>query len=368
MEKSTNWVEIDLAAIRSNVEYVRSKTHTPLMAVVKANAYGHGAVQLLPLLVQAGVSWLGVAHCQEAFTLREAGCSLPILVFGPTLDEVEIRTAVEKEITLTLPVPDYTAAYARAARAANGRLAVHLKVDTGMGRMGVLPDEALALAQAARAAGGIELTGIYSHFALVDEEYDHPLTRLQLERFIATVGLLEKSGFPFEWIHCSNSGSLESLPASYFNLVRFGSTLYGLMPTFFQPFHEALRPALSWKARLASCKRLPEGWAVGYGQQYVANGREYIGVVAVGYADGFRRARHNRLLIGGQVVPVVGRVNMDNCMVSLPGPVPVGTECVIIGRQGDHSLIAQDHADEWGTIDADVTAQINARVPRFYFP
>jgi alanine racemase len=367
MEKSTNWVEIDLSAINNNIDYIQRKTQTPLMAVVKSNAYGHGALRLIPLLVKAGVSWLGVAHCTEAFALRDAGCSLPILVFGPALEEGEIREAVEKGVTLTLPAPEYVSLYARAAKAAGGRIKAHLKVDTGMGRLGVLPEEALALAQAARAEGGIEMTGIFSHFAVVDEEYEAPLTKLQLERFTTTVKRLEKYGFLFEWVHCSNSGSLETLPASYFNLGRCGSTIYGLMPTFFQPFPKELRPALSWKARLVSCKKLPAGWAVGYGQEYMANGKEYIGVVAVGYADGFRRASHNRLLVDGQVAPVVGRVNMDFCMVSLPGPVAVGAEVVIIGLQGESSLIAQDHGDDWGTIDADVTAQINARVPRFYF-
>jgi alanine racemase len=366
MEKSTNWVEIDLTVVKSNVEYVLRKTQTPLMAVVKANAYGHGALRLLPVLVEAGVHWLGVAHCSEALALRAAGCKLPILVFGPTLDGEEIRVAIEKDVTLTLPGPEYAPVYSQAARATGGSLAVHLKIDTGMGRLGVLPEEALALAQCARSEGGISLTGIYSHFAVVDEEFNHPLTKLQLERFTATLQLLEKDGFRFEWVHCSNSGSLETLPASYFNLGRCGSTIYGLMPTFFQPYPEAIRPALTWKARLVSCKKLPQGWAVGYGQEYLADGKETIGVVAVGYADGFRRAKHNRLLVGGKIVPVVGRVNMDYCMVSLDEPLPAGTEVVIIGSQGIKSLIAQDHANDWGTIDADVTAQINARVPRIY--
>lgn len=366
MEKISNWVEIDLGMIRRNVERILRKTRTPLMAVVKANCYGHGVERVVPTLVKAGVSWLGVARCNEAIHLRRSGWELPILVFEPTQYVNEISTAVDLGITLTLPSLEYVIPYAQVANKMKAELKVHLKVDTGMGRMGIFPEEVTDLCRAACKAGGLKLTGIYSQFAIVDEVVSHPLTSLQLERFSTCLRDLERNGFTFETIHFSNSGSLETLPASFFNLTRCGSTIYGLTPTFFQPYPDDIQPALTWKARLVSSKKFPPGWGIGYGQEYVTTGDEYIGVVAVGYADGYRRAQNNRMLLDGKVVPVVGRVNMDNCIVALPGPMDCGSEAVIIGLQGSQRLTAQDHGDTWGTIDADVTSQINTRVPRLY--
>jgi alanine racemase len=357
------WLEVDKAAIAHNTRYVLRVSGVPLMAVVKANAYGFGSLEVARTVIEAGASWLAVARCGEALALRAAGIRAPILVLGmATADEVD--AALAQQITLTLYGTEIAEIYSRRAAEDGRTLDVHLKIDTGMGRLGVLADEAAGLAVYAQNLGGLAITGAYSHLSLVEDEENDPLTPQQQRRFDRGLAGLAAAGVTPAWVHCSNSASLISHAKSRYNLVRGGSILLGVNPFYYRPFPAELRRALSWKTQLASCRRLPEGWGVGYGEAYKAAGGEWIGVLPLGYGDGFRRIPGNDVLIRGKRVPVVGNVCTDMCMVRLPEALPLGEEVVVIGQQGQEAIWIEELSKRWRISYADVTSTISGRVPR----
>ena len=357
------WLEVDHTAIAHNTRYVLEVSKVPLMAVVKTNAYGFGAEDVARTALKAGASWLAVARCGEAFALRAAGITAPILVLGMATAS-EVDAALDQQITLTLYGAEIAEIYAGRAAAAGRDLQVHLKIDTGMGRLGVMAEDAVALADYVRSLGGITIRGAYSHLSMVEDEANDPLTPLQLQRFSSALAGLNAAGIFPEWVHCSNSASLLSQPQSRFNLVRGGSILLGVNPFYYCPAPDELQRTLSWKAQLASCRQLPAGWGVGYGQTYRAASDEWVGVLPVGYGDGFRRVPGNEVLIRGKRTPVVGTVCTDMCMVRLTEPLPVGEEVVLIGRQGDEAIWIEDISKRWRISYADVTSTISGRVPR----
>lgn len=359
------WVEVDLAAVAHNTRALLQAVNVPVMAVVKANAYGHGMLPVAKTALASGAEWLGVARFGEARQLRQAGISTPILVFGMAT-AAEVDEAIAEQVTLTLH--SFQSAELFAARADEMRrtLNVHLKIDTGMGRLGVMPEEGARLAQYASGFGGIKVNGIYSHLSMVDDSPNHPLTALQLERFNCAVEALQSAGIAPRWVHLSNSAACYGLPEARFNLVRAGSAIVGLRPFYYSDFPESMRRSLSWKAQLASCKLLPKGWGIGYGVEHVADGKTWVGVVPVGYGDGFRRQPGNVVLINGQRVPVIGRVCIDQCMVALPEALPVGSEVVLIGKQGSEAIYAEELVRRWASSEAGVVAMIDQRVPRVY--
>lgn len=357
------WLEVDHSAIAHNTRYVLEVSKVPLMAVVKANAYGFGAEEVARTALKAGATWLAVARCGEALALRAAGITAPILVLGmATVGEVDC--ALEQQITLTLYSAEIAQIYAGRAAAAGRELQVHLKIDTGMGRLGVMAEDAGVLAEHVKSLGGVSIKGAYSHLSMVEDEENDPLTPLQLQRFSLAMDGLHAVGIDPEWVHCSNSASLISHPQSRFNLVRGGSILLGANPFYYRPFPQELQRALSWKAQLASCRQLPAGWGVGYGQTYRAASDEWVGVLPVGYGDGFRRIPGNEVLICGKRTPIIGTVCTDMCMVRLPELLPVGEEVVLIGSQGDEAIWIEEVSKRWHISYADVTSTISGRVPR----
>ncbi len=359
-----NWVEVNLSAVERNTRTMVKRAGVALMAVIKADAYGHGAVPVARTALGAGAQSLAVARFGEARVLRQAGIAAPLLVFGlATSDEVDEALALD--VTLTLHSPETARLYAARAAAAGKILRVHLKVDTGLGRMGVLPGDALALARQALDLGGMELEGLFSHFAMVDEE-PHPLTGIQTERFKQVITAFEQAGIRPRWLHIANTTGVTHYPETRFNLVRVGCGLVGVKPLASEPFPAYLERTLIWKASLASCKLYPKGWGVSYGQEYITREDEWIGLLPLGYADGFQRARGNQVLIGGRRIPIIGRSCMDMSMVWLPGPLPMGTEVVIIGRQGQEEITPDELAERWDTTEVGVTSGINFRVPRVY--
>jgi len=359
------WVEIDLNAVAHNTRAVLRIAGVPLMAVVKANAYGFGALEVARTALNAGASQLAVARYGEARVLREAGISAPILVFGMvTLPEVD--EAIVAGVTLTLHSFASVELFAQRANALARDVHVHLKVDTGFGRLGVLPDEVINLARLCQSLGGIVVDGIYSHLAMADEAPDHPVTRQQIERFTHVLAALHTVGLRPRWAHLGNSAVAFGLPEACFDLVRAGTALLGMKPFYFDPFPPELQRVISWKAQIASCRLLPTGWGVSYGHEYVASGAEWIATLPVGYGDGFRRLPGNQVLVEGQRVPVVGRVCNDMCMVRLPHEMPVGSEVVLIGKQGGEEITTDELIDRWHTSQADIVSNINARVPRVY--
>jgi alanine racemase len=366
MEAYSTWLEIDLGAIRNNIRQLGAITGRPVMAVIKANGYGHGLLEAGRTAVSAGAAWLGVARVEEATALRRAGIELPILVLGFSAPE-RVAEAIANRVSLTVHHPDLVQGFADQTHMLGQTLRVHAKFDTGMGRLGVFPEDGLAFIRQIRSNPGLELEGVFTHLASADEPAKNT-TDLQLDRFSRLIEALEANGMRPPLVHAANSAASLYYPSARFDLVRPGIAIYGLHPSADAPLPEGFRPALAWKAQLASVKDLPPGHGIGYNHRYVTKKQERIGVIPVGYADGFRRRLGNFVLVGGKRVPVVGGVCMDQCMLQLD-EVPearIGDEVVIIGRQGASAITAEEIGQAWGTVNYEVVCGLTARVPRLY--
>ncbi len=369
LPSTLTWVETDLAAIRHNARHLAGLAGAAtLMAVVKANAYGHGAVEVARAALAAGARWLGVARAAEGLQLRAGGLSAPVLVLGYT-PPGQAAEALARDLTLTVFEHDTAAAYAAAARALGRPARVHVKLDSGMGRLGVLPADALAFVRALHALDGLAVDGLFTHFAASDTA-DQTSTVAQMRALDEVLAALSAAGLRPPLVHASNSAGVLRQPLARYDLVRSGILLYGLDPSDDVLAPAELRPALSWKTRVAQVKTLPPGHGVSYGPEYTTTTTETVAVLAVGYADGFRRVPKNvnGVLIGGQRASVRGRVCMDQCVAGVshvPG-VRVGDEVVLIGRQGAEHLRAEEVAGRWGTINYDATSGIMARVERIF--
>jgi alanine racemase len=363
--------ELDLGALTRNHETLRTGAPgVDVLAVVKADAYGHGAVPVSRALEASGVRFLGVALVEEGMALREAGLRTDILVLGGAYDG-GWETMLEHRMTPVVFRPEHLTALEAAARARGVTARAHLKVDTGMGRLGVLPADVPAFLEAARACRRIELEGLCSHFANADLA-DTALTGLQVSRFRTALGQMRSAGFDPRWRHLSNSAGLLALPEARdgveMNLARPGLALYGLVPAPWLRPARMLEPVLSWKTAVVHVKSVPAGTPISYGSTWTAPRPSRIATLPVGYADGWSRLLSNRgvVLVRGRRAPIVGRVCMDLCMVDvtdIPG-AEVGDEVVLIGRQGAEAQDAHHLAALQGTIAYDVLCAIGARVPR----
>jgi len=363
---ASNWTEIDLAAIAANVRYFHMLSGVPILAVVKANAYGHGAARVAQAALAAGATWCGVARVDEALELRKAGIASPILVLGYT-PEQQLAPAIEQNISLTVWETSQIDLAASLARRSGRRAHLQLKVDTGMGRLGARPDQVVDLATNLAQTPGVNFEGIFTHFARADERQRATSDR-QEAAFRQVLAELSQRGIQPAWVHAANSAAGLTRPSAAFDLIRLGVAMYGLHPSDECPLPPEVRPALAWKSVLSMVKTLPPGSGVSYGHEYITSDHERIGTVPVGYADGFRRRPGSRLLVGGRTVAVVGRVCMDQIMVQLDS-VPdakAGDEVVLVGAQGEAHQSVEDLAKFWGTINYDVVCGIGARVPRFY--
>ena len=362
------WLEVDLEAIAHNVRQIKQIVgpSVEVLAVLKADAYGHGAVKVARTALNNGASLCGVASVNEAVRLRNEGIDAPILVLGYTPAWLA-KEALLHDVTLTLYDADVARLYSRAAADLRRTARVHIKVDTGMGRLGLLPDQVVPFVRKVSRLGGLDLEGIFTHFSVADEE-SLDYTRWQLRRFRDVLTQLDEDGFTFRQVHCANSSAALRLAESRFDTVRIGLAMYGLQPSPHVPLPRDSRPALSWKTSVAQVKTLPPGSFVSYGNTYETMEEETIAVIPVGYADGFRRAptRWQAVLVRGQRAPIVGRVCMDQTMISVEHipDVRIGDEVVLIGRQGDAEITAEQVADWLGTINYEVVSEILARVPR----
>lgn len=369
------WLEIDLAAIRQNVQHVRRYVGADreIMSVVKANAYGHGAVQIAKTVLDAGAQRLAVAAFCEAADLRAAGIRAPILVLGYT-PPWHAPEAVAANVTLTIYDMECVAALDSAAAQADRTASVHVKINTGMNRLGISPDEAHAFLRAMRRYPHVHVEGIYTHFATADE-MDKQNALAQFHRFEVLLDALRAAELRPPVAHAANSAATLTLPQTHLQMVRPGIALYGLHPDMEKTRLPAeFRPALSWKASIVQVRQLQPGDAIGYGREFIAKRPMQIAVLPMGYADGFPRAPHHwgSVLIGGKPAPILGRVCMDHTMVDITaqavdGAAPrQGDEAVLIGRQGDAELSADTIGERLGTINYDVVSRIQARVPRVY--
>ena len=383
MDASLIWAEIDLKAIAHNVAELRRITRpdTRLMAVVKANGYGHGAIEVAKCAMQNGAETLGVARIEEGIRIREAGIQAPILIFGYTLPD-RAGDLLEYELATCV----YTAASARklsgTAAALGKKIKVHLKVDTGMGRLGQLPrnfkpDNSTAIAADAleetlTIAGleGLEFEGICTHFASADSA-DKSAAEKQLNLFIDYLKHLRQAGLEPPVIHAANSAALIDMPQSHFDMVRPGISIYGLYPSDeVRKERVPLKPAMALKARIIHLKEVPAGFKVSYGGTHETRKPTTIATVSVGYADGLNRLLSSRgqMLVHGQRAPIIGRVCMDLTMLDVGGieNVQLGDEVVIFGQQGNETLSVDEMAALLDTINYEIVSTITARVPRVY--
>jgi len=368
MPESLTWVEVNRAALQNNVRQMKTLTHTRVMAVVKADAYGHGAGEVARAVAQAGADWLGVARCDEGLRLRGNGLHLPILVLGYT-PPVNLHEAALARLSITLCDLETAHACAQIGQALGRPISVQIKVDTGMGRLGVLPNAALEFVSAVSQLAGLTVEGLFTHFAGSDLA-DLTSAQAQLKQFEAIVATLTARGQRPPVIHAANSAAAFALPAARYDLVRMGIALYGLHPSDEVPCPPSFIPALTWKARVAQVKTLPAGHGVSYGAEYRTTQPERVAVIPVGYGDGFRRVPKNvnEVLLHGQRAKVLGRVCMDQIIVGvnhLPAVAP-GDEVVLVGKQGEAEISAEAVARRWGTINYDVVTGIMARVERRY--
>jgi alanine racemase len=365
------WSEVDLDAIRANVEALRAvAAPAALLAVVKANGYGHGAVPVARAALAAGAAWLGVARIEEGEQLRGAGIDAPIMLLSEPAPRVAGRV-VAADLTPVVYTEVGIDALAKAV-ADSGRgtsLDVHLKVDTGMHRVGCAPDDALALARAIATRDELTFAGVCTHLAVADEPAD-PYTGEQLARFDAVLDALDGIGLRPPLAHAANSAGLLVAGARY-DLVRVGIACYGLPPApAVADGDVALRPALSLRARITFVKTLPAGARVSYGLRAGVGASGRVATVPAGYADGVPRNLGmvgGEVLIGGRRRPIVGMVTMDQLLVDL-GDVPAepDDDVVLIGRQGDDEITATEWGERLGTISYEVVTGIGARVPRTY--
>lgn len=362
-----SWVEIDLDALAQNVRAIKKTIgdEVTLFATVKANAYGHGAVACARTALLNGADYLAVANIHEALELRDAGIEAPILIMS-YVPVQQIRQAVRQNLTVTLYDLELARAYDRAAREAGGKLKAHIEIDTGMGRLGVLATEAIAFFRSLMNMNHVQVEGVFTHFSAADE--DETYTEDQARLFRGVMMPLRAAGFSFQYVHSANSAGILRSSAYHFNAVRAGVALYGLSPSPQMPMPEAFRPVMTWKSVVAQVKTLPPGHNIGYGNTYRTRAAERIAVIPVGYADGFRRAPHQngRVLIHGVAAPIVGRISMEKTVVSVDAipDVAIGDEVVLIGRQADARISAEEVAAAWGTINYEVTCLALARQPR----
>lgn len=358
----SSWLEIDLEAIRRNSRRLRETCGTALMAVVKAGGYGHGGAAAARASLRGGAGWLGTARVDEALDLRRQGIEAPILVLGSTPPE---RLAQAREAGLRLTV--WSAEHLEAAASAGGEIRVHVKVDTGMNRIGLRPEAVVDFLRAASSIAGLTVEGAYTHFARADEP-EVPTTREQQARFAGAMAALEAAGLRPPLVHACNTAGALSFPEARWDLIRSGVGIYGLDPSAQVRLPDEFEPALQWKTVVTQVKTVPAGEGVSYGHAYLTRSDERLATLAVGYADGFRRIDGNEVLLGGRRAPVVGRVCMDQCLVRLDRDHPArpGDEAVLLGRQGEERISAEDIAERWATINYEVTCGITERVVRTY--
>ncbi|MEW5767004.1 MAG: alanine racemase [bacterium] len=364
------WVEIRLDYIGHNIKAIKEHVgpQVKLMAVVKADAYGHGASRVSERAVQAGADWLGVASLSEAIELRDYGIKAPLLILGAT-PAAYAKEVLENRVTPTVFEPCLAKALSIAAVERGEKCKVHIKVDTGMGRLGVIWEEAPKLTREIAGLPGIEIEGLFSHLATADEPAKD-YVRLQLTRFYWVLNQLEEAKIHIPIKHMANSAGAIDSPFTRLNLVRPGIATYGLPPAKDFPLKIDLYPAMSFKTQIIQLKWWPSGSPISYGGTYRTNRPARVATLPVGYADGYNRELGNKayVLIGGQRLPVIGRVCMDFSMVdvtSLP-EVREGDEVVLFGSQGKERIPVEEIAELCRTINYEIVSRIGGRIPRVY--
>ncbi len=366
------WVEIDLAALERNLKLIRASLPPGIkyVAVVKADAYGHGLPQVAAHLMHAGADLFAVANIAEAMTLRDLSADWPVLLLSPVLPD-EDRYLAEHDLAATVSSAGEVARFDAVGRAAGKPVAVHLKIDTGMGRLGVWHEQARGVYELIRRAKGVRLAGVFTHFSSADE--DPAFTEAQRRIFLATLGSLPDFDPAGLYIHADNSAGLETTPGrSVFNAVRVGLLQFGILP---HPHSLLARvhtePVFSFHTRVGLVKQLPAGTGISYGRTYRLERASTVAVLTAGYGDGVARACSNRaqVLVGGRRCPVLGRITMDQTIVDLtdlPDPVSCGDSVVLVGKQGGGEITVTEFSDWSDSIPWETLCSVTKRVPRIY--
>lgn len=370
IEGVVTWAEIDLEAIRKNVRsFVQHVGSTvQVMGVVKANAYGHGAVPVARAALEAGATRLAVHRLTEGIELRQAGIDAPVLVMGYT-PPAGASAFVEWNLTPSTITPEFVQALSTQAAAQGKMIPVHVKVDTGMSRYGLLPAEVVPFLQTVRALPGILVEGLFTHFATADAG-DQTWVRQQIADFDQVIAAIRNAGMDIPIIHAANSATTMKLPEAHYNAVRPGIAMYGMNPSSeWEPVFE-LHPALSLKSMVSRVRELPVGAGVSYGRTYVTSRPTTAALVPVGYGDGYHRILSNKgvVLVHGQRAPIIGRVCMDQFVIDVTGisGVQQNDEVVLVGRQGEEKVSAEEVGRLAGSINYEVTTGLLPRVIRRY--
>jgi len=366
------WIEIDLDAIAQNVKNIKQfiGEKKELMAVVKGNAYGHDILEVSSVVLNNGATQLAVARLEEGIFLRKAGITVPILILGLTLKS-QAELLVSYNITPTVCEYEMIEKLSESAIKEDKVVKVHLKVDTGMGRIGVFSYDVLRFIKRIRALKNVEIEGIFTHFSVADEK-DKTYTEKQFRKFMGVLTALEKEGIRIPIKHIGNSATLLDLPRMWLDLIRPGISIYGLYPSTEVQKTVRLIPAHSFKTRIVFLKDLSMGESVGYGRTYTTNQRRTkVASLPLGYADGYNRLLSNqgKVLVRGNRFPIIGRICMDQTMIDVTNlpQVEIGDEVVLWGRQGQEEITVEEIAEKIGTINYEIVHMPDKkRVPKLF--
>lgn len=371
MKQYRCWAEVDLDALRENLAWIRHRVGAgvKIMTVVKADAYGHGLKQIAALLMQSGTDVFGVANLTEAQAIRSVGRGWPILMLGACLP-FEVETAVREDVMPTISTFEEAEQFSAAATRLGKVAGLHIKIDTGMGRLGTEPKCAPELWREIEALSGVKIRGLYTHFSSVEDDVE--FSRAQKRQFGRLLKALPHNSA--EYLHANNSGALLFEHDTHFNTVRPGLLVYGVLPRgsrkMRSELQEQVRPALRWKCRVSLVKSIARGAALSYGRSFIAPRAMRVATITAGYGDGYLRSGGNRarVLIGGEFCRVLGRITMDQMIVDVShlDGVKSGDEVVLIGKQGSREITANQLAQWCRTIPWEILTAITARVPRIY--
>jgi len=371
MKKYRTWSEINLKTVSENIGEIKSivKPNVKILVVVKADAYGHGAISIGRTALESGASYLGVGDSTEAIELRQAGILAPILILGAMIEE-EIGWIISYDITPTIHSMDLVELLNNEAIRQNKKLKVHLKIDTGLTRLGASPERAVEIVKKIKSMPNLDLEGISSHLSSSFNPDEMEYTKKQVELFNQAIKKVEYNGFRIPLKHIASTGAVYTLEASHFNLVRVGGVVYGIDPGVISKAGVKFKPILTLKSQIAFLKIIPAGTPVGYYRTHTATKRSKIATIPIGYNDGYPYQLGNKgyVLIQGKKAPVVGTISMDYIMVDVT-QIPeakVGDEVVLIGQQGKSRIIAEELAKLAGISPYVITCGLGKRVRRMY--
>ena len=373
-DKARTWVEVDIDALKHNIKSIRNKTAkgAKIIAVVKADAYGHGAVKCAEVLLKNGADMLAVACADEALILRKHFPKTEILLLGSS-GYSDYEKIILNDITASLSSYEEAEQFSKYASLLNTDVKIHIKIDSGMGRLGFLSDEAsfdetISQIKKISVLNRLNIEGIFTHFSCSDTDYEY--TKMQFERFACICNKLNDIGIKIKYRHCSNSAAIALYPQFHLDAVRPGIILYGYHPSDLTKNEIDIKPVLSVKSRVTHVKNLPKDSYISYANAYKTSETQKIATIPIGYADGFLRGNFSKanIIYQGKLLPVVGRICMDQCMINATGVnnIDVGDVVTVLGSDGGVKITADDLADHLQTISYEILCLLSKRLPRIY--